>query len=62
MTDLVFCEMFIKEPYEKGYKDGAEETKIENAINLLKDGFPIEAITKSLKLTQEDLKKVKAAK
>ena len=62
MTDEVFFEMFVKEPYENGYKDGAEENKIENAINLLKDGFPIEAITKSLKLTQEDLKKVKAAK
>ena len=56
MTDLVFYEMFIKEPYEKGYKDGAEESKIEIAINLLKEGVPIEIIINSLKLTKEDLK------
>ena len=42
MTDLVFCEMFVKEPYENGYKDGAEENKIENAKNLIKEGVPIE--------------------
>lgn len=66
MTDEVFFEMFVKEPYENGHKDGKEEgkqeNKIENAINLLKNGVSIEIITESLKLTQKDLQIIKAAK
>ena len=62
MTDEVFFEMFVKEPYENGHKDGKQENKIENAINLLKNGVSIEIITESLKLTQKDLQIIKAAK
>jgi predicted transposase/invertase (TIGR01784 family) len=66
MSDEVFFEMFVKEPYENGHKDGKEEgkqeNKIENAINLLKNGVSIEIITESLKLTQKDLQIIKAAK
>ena len=46
MTDEVFFEMFVKEPYENGHKDGKQ----------------IEIITESLKLTQKDLQIIKAAK
>ena len=43
-------------------KKEKQENKIENAINLLKNGVSIEIITESLKLTQKDLQIIKAAK
>ena len=49
----------IKEMEEKAEKKGREEGKIEMAIEMLKDGEPIEKIVRYSKLTEEEVKKLK---
>ena len=47
-----------KEGKIEGRKEGKREEKIEIAINLKNDGFPIEAISKATGLTLEEIEKL----
>lgn len=51
-------EAFRKGCYNDGFEDGVEQTKIENARNLYENGVSIELISKSIKMSEEQVKEL----
>ena len=49
---------FEKRSIEKGIAEGEAKTKIENSINLYKNGVSLDIISKSLNMDIEELKNI----